>query len=388
MMSSFRVLSLLAGLCFSAATWAQAAAPAQEILARDMREEIVRTDVTVKDLYGREETRAMPITIFRPAGEGPFPLAVFNHGRAVSNKRAAQGRSRQEYVARYLVEKGFVVLVPTRIGYWETYGDFDPETSGECNALRPEPMSVAASAQVLATVTYAKKLPYVDASRWIVAGQSVGGLAAIATVGRNPPGLLGGINFSGGTGGNPETSPGRPCSPAQLTNYWGGLAKTATVPMLWLYWKNDKYWGEDNPKRWYAAWQDAGGRAELASLAANGEDGHNGINSDMEHWVPVVDKFLAKLGFAQSATAVQSVPSGFAEIGDGAKVPVSAQSKTAGYQKFLDAKSPRAFAIGERGSWGWAAGDYAVGKALGNCLRSGQPCKLYAVDDDVVWKPN
>lgn len=387
-MISFRVLSLLAGLCFCTGTWAQAAAPAQEIFAKDMREEIVRTPVTVKDLYGREETRAMPITIFRPAGEGPFPLVVFNHGRAVSDKRAAQGRSRSEYVARYLVDKGFVVMLPTRIGYWETYGDFDPEASGACSALRPEPMSVAASTQVLAAVAYAQKLPYVDVSRWIVAGQSVGGLASIATVGRNPPGLLGGINFSGGAGGNPETSPGRPCSPEKFANYWGGLAKIATAPMVWLYWKNDKYWGEDNPKSWHKAWQDGGGRAELASFAATGEDGHNGINSDMEHWVPVVDQFLAKLGFTQSAITVRPVPSGFAEIGDGAKVPVSAQGKTAAYQKFLEAKAPRAFAIGERGSWGWAAGDYAVGKALGNCLRSGQSCKLYAVDDNVVWQPN
>lgn len=383
-----RHLPLLLGLWIAGAAWPQQTALAPEIWAKDLREEIVRTDVTLRDLYGREETRSMPITIFRPAGEGPFPLVVFNHGRAVSDKRATQGRSRPEYVARYLVDKGFVVLAPTRIGYWETYGDFDPEASGACNAMRPEPMSVAASAQVLAAVAYARKLPYVDASRWIVAGQSVGGLATIATVGRNPPGLLGGINFSGGTGGNPATSPGRPCSPDQLTNYWSGLAKTATVPMVWLYWQNDKYWGEDSPKRWVKAWQDSGGQADLAFFAASGEDGHNGINSDMEHWLPVVDGFLAKLGFARPAIVVKPLASGFAEVADSARVPLGAQSKTTGYQKFLDTKGPRAFAIGERGSWGWAAGDYAVGKALGNCQRSGQSCKLYAVDNDVVWRPD
>lgn len=383
-----RHLSLLIGLCFAGAAWAQSVAPKLDVFAQDMREEIVHTDVTVKDMYGRAETRSMPITVFRPAGEGPFPLVVFNHGRAVGEKRAAQGRSRPEYVARYLVDKGFAVLAPTRIGYWETYGDFDPETSGVCNGMRPEPMSVAASAQVLAAVAYAQRLPYVDASRWIVAGQSVGGVATIATVGRNPPGLLGGINFSGGTGGNPEASPGRPCSPEQLSNYWSGLAKTATVPMLWLYWQNDKYWGEDNPKRWVKAWLDSGGRAELSSFPPSGEDGHNGINSDMEHWLPVVDRFLAKLGFNRPAIVVKPANSGFAEVGDSAKVPVSALSKSTGYRRFLDAGSPRAFAIGERGSWGWAAGDYAVGKALGNCQRSGQSCKLYAVDNDVVWRPN
>ena len=42
----------------------------EEVLAKDMREEVVRINVTVTDMYGRRETRPMPITLFRPAGEG------------------------------------------------------------------------------------------------------------------------------------------------------------------------------------------------------------------------------------------------------------------------------------------------------------------------------
>ncbi|MEY4884317.1 MAG: hypothetical protein RIS34_2171 [Pseudomonadota bacterium] len=362
--------------------------PVPEVFAKDMREEIVRINVTVKDMFNRQETRAMPITIYRPAGEGPFPLVVFNHGRATPDKRAAQGRYRPESAARYLVAKGFVVLVPTRVGYWETYGDFDPEQSGQCNSTRVEPMSIAASDQVLATVDYAKTQPYIDASRWLVAGVSVGGLTSIATVGRNPKGLLGGINFSGGSGGNPDANPGRPCSPANLARYWGSLAKSASVPMLWLYWQNDKYWGEDIPKDWHKAWQDGGGRAEFRSFPPVGEDGHSGLSMDMNTWLPVVDEFLGKLGFSQPAIVVKPAPSGFAEVADAGKVPINAQSKTNGYAKFLELKLPRAFAVGERGGWGYASGDYATGRAIGNCQRSGQTCKLYAVDDDVVWRVN
>jgi len=74
-------------------------------------------------------------------------------------------------------------------------------------------------------------------------------------------------------------------------------------------------------------------------------------------------------------------------VADAGKVPVSAQSRTTAYAKFLEGKSPRAFAVNERGGWGYAFGDYATGKAIGYCQRSGQICKLYAVDDDVVWRP-
>ena len=39
-------------------------------------------------------------------------------------------------------------------------------------------------------------------------------------------------------------------------------------------------------------------------------------------------------------------------------------------------------------STGYARDDYAHGKALGNCQRAGQTCRLYVVDDAVVWRAN
>ena len=360
------------------------AAPVTEVLAKDLQEEIVRIQATVKDLYGREATKPVPITIYRPAGVGPFPLVVFNHGRSVAEKRAQQGRSRPETVARYLAAKGFVVMAPTRIGYGETYGDFDPENSA-CRNI--EPMSIAASQQVLATVEFAKTLPYVDATRWLVAGQSVGGLTSVATVGRAPEGLLGGINFSGGTGGNPDVNPGRPCNPAATTRYWGDIAKNAKVPMLWMYWQNDKYWGPDIPKDWHQAWTRGGGQAQFTSFGPSGENGHNGLNEDMDHWLPVVDRFLQDLGFERPAIVTAPPPSGFADIADASRVQVSSAGKAA-YAKFLEMAPPKAFAITTRGGFGLARGDYAPGRALGNCQRTnGNTCVLYAVNDDVVWKP-
>ncbi len=358
--------------------------PATEVMAKDLQEEVVRIRATVKDLYGREATKPVPITIYRPAGDGPFPLVVFNHGRSVAEKRAQQGRSRPETVARYLVAKGFVVMAPTRIGYGETYGDFDPENSA-CKNI--EPMSIAASQQVLATVEFAKTLRYVDASRWLVAGQSVGGLTSVATVGRGPEGLLGGINFSGGTGGNPDANPGRPCNPGAISRYWGDIAKNAKVPMLWLYWENDKYWGPDTPKDWHQAWTRGGGQAQFTGFGPSGENGHNGLNEDMDHWLPVVDRFLQDLGFDRPAIVTAPPPSGFADIADASRVPVSNAGKAA-YAKFLDMAAPKAFAITTKGGYGFARGDYAAGRALGNCQRNnGNTCALYAVNDDVVWKP-
>jgi dienelactone hydrolase len=378
---------LALALASAPAAWAQTSPAPAEVLVRDLREEIVRIPATVKDMYGRQDTKNIAVTIFRPAGEGPYPLLVFNHGRAVSARRAAQGRNRPEAAARYFVGKGFVVLAPTRIGYWETYGDFDPEYSGNCNSLQVEAMSVAASDQVLATVEFAKTLPYVDASRWVVAGQSVGGLTTVATVGRAPEGLAAGINFSGGTGGDPESKPGNPCRPQALETYWGSIAKQARVPTLWMYWQNDKYWGPEVPRTWHKAWIAGGGKAEFTAFGPSGVDGHNGLNADMDHWLPVVEDFLNRAGFTRPGIVVRPASSGFADIQDAAKVPLSTQNQ-GNYLKFLSLPLPRAFAVSDKGGWGSSTGDYAVGRALGNCQRYGAICRLYAVDNDVVWSGN
>ena len=265
-------------------------------LAHDLREQIFHTPVTLTDAYDRTETASMPITLFRPPGPGPFPLVLLNHGRAVSAKRARQGRARFEPVARYLVSRGYAVAVPTRIGYWETYGSFDPEDTGPCGSPRLAPQSRAASDQVLATVEFARTLADIDADHWVVMGVSVGGLTTVATVARQPKGLIAGLNFSGGTGGDPDMHTGSPCSPSALERLWRGMGATSRAPMLWLYWENDRYWGPDIPKRWFDAWTEGGGHGEFHSFPAHGNDGHAGMNEDMEAWKPVVEGFLRAQG--------------------------------------------------------------------------------------------
>lgn len=247
-------------------------------------------------------------------------------------------------------------------------------------------MAIAASDQVLATLEFAKSLPYVDVGHWFAMGQSVGGLTTLATVWRNPAGLMAAINFAGGTGGNPDTKPGNPCSPHQIQSLLKSKGSQARVSTLWFYWDNDKYWGNEYPKDWFKAWTSAGAVAEFHAMPAVGSDGHLGLAIDMNHWTPVVDQFLARFGFDKSGVPPVPASSGFAKLDEIDKVPVSLTNRENFYSRFLASKSPRAFAIGPTGGIGWATGDWAVGRALGLCqARRGLKCKLYAVDDEVVW---
>lgn len=384
----------------SAGAWAQTpshppsappaarSAAAAEPLAADLQEEVQHIPVTVKDLYGREVSRRIPLTIFKPAGDGPHPLVIFSHGRAPVDRRAQQSRLRFEHAARVLVNQGFVVIVPTRVGYGETYGDFDPEDAGGCSQMRIAPMSQAASDQVLATLEHARSLPYVDASRWVAMGVSVGGLTTLAVAARKPPGLVAAINFAGGAGGDPERRPGQPCMPSNIERHWETLATQTTLPLLWLYWENDRYWGAEHPKRWAQAWQQGGGALQFHLLPAVGADGHSGLSIDMNSWVPLVETYLAQAGFTRSAVVPRPPATAFAAIAEVEKMPTTQTVRDSLVQRFLASKVPRALALGPDGAAGYASGDWALGRALGFCqARRGVLCKLYAVDDDVVWVP-
>jgi hypothetical protein len=83
--------------------------------------------------------------------------------------------------------------------------------------------------------------------------------------------------------------------------------------------------------------------------------------------------------------------SGFAAIEDIGKVPLAKDAGRQEYRRFLAAGLPRAIALSPDGAaWAWNSGTFdAVNLALTRCAqRSNQTCKLYAVDNDVVWMPD
>jgi hypothetical protein len=78
----------------------------------------------------------------------------------------------------------------------------------------------------------------------------------------------------------------------------------------------------------------------------------------------------------------------FARIDDLEKLPISSEKVQDEYKRFLIAMPPKAFAISiEKSAFAWMAGNFeAINIALSRCAkRAGIDCKLYAVDNDVVW---
>lgn len=254
--------------------------------------------VEVVDAYGKKIAQSIKLTVFRDdAAAAPQPLLIINHGRAAeAQQRVELGRARYSDNARWFVQQGFVVAVPTRIGYGASGGE-DVEDTGTCSDKRYPPGYAAAARQTLQVLAALRERAHVRKDRSVVIGQSYGGATAVTVASLNPEGVVAAINFAGGGGGNPKTQPERPCAPQRLEAMFRDYGTTAKLPMLWVYTENDKYFGPTYPKEWFEAFRKAGGSAEFVQFPPHGEDGHSLFTAFPAVWRPTVVEFLRKQGF-------------------------------------------------------------------------------------------
>ncbi|HEY9107864.1 MAG TPA: alpha/beta hydrolase [Roseateles sp.] len=254
--------------------------------------------VRVTNAWGKVVEQPIRVTlVFDDATPALRPLLLLNHGRAVeATARASFGRARFAEASNWLAERGFLVAMPTRIGYGVSGGE-DVEDSGSCGNRRYPAVFQAAADQNLQLLDELRKRGDVLKDRTIVMGQSFGGATAVALAALNPPGVVASINFAGGGGGDPKGHPEQPCSPAALKRLFAGYGQTARMPMLWAYTENDRYFGPRLPREWFDAFREAGGNAEFRLFPPHGDDGHQLFAKFPQVWQPVVADFLRRQGF-------------------------------------------------------------------------------------------
>ncbi|MDP9900388.1 dienelactone hydrolase family protein [Variovorax ginsengisoli] len=263
-----------------------------------LREAQMDVPVQVTTAAGRRVAQPIRVTLFwDDANPRPAPVLVLNHGRApAAADRAAFGRARYHVAAGFFAERGFIVAVPTRIGYGVSGGE-DVEDSGACATRRYAPAYEAALAQTLAVLNAVRERPGVDGTRAVIVGQSFGGAVAIAAAAHPPAGLVATINFAGGGGGNPITQAQHPCSPQAMGQLFMEYGRLARLPTLWLYAENDQYFGPTYPRGWFQTFRQAGGNGEFVQFPPQGDDGHKLFTAFPEVWQPQVGAFLDRLGF-------------------------------------------------------------------------------------------
>ncbi len=254
-------------------------------------EEVAKVPVAIRDAAGRPVERDLVVTILRDDDRPRAPLLVLSHGRGPD--RETMGRARFPLVARFFVDEGYLVVMPTRIGYGDTGGP-DVETRGRgcANADFGAGFRVAAD-EVQQVIDWAVRRDDVEPMRIVAAGVSYGGATTLALAARNPPGLLAAINFSGGSGGDKDRRPRDPCNPDNVGETYAEFGRTTHVPELWMYASNDLLWGADIPKRWFARFREGGAPATFIAFGPVGDDGHALMNRGLRLWRADVRRFLA-----------------------------------------------------------------------------------------------
>jgi dienelactone hydrolase len=232
--------------------------------------------------------------LFRPPGEGPFPLAIVAHATSQNVLRRAQ-MSQPEYraLAAWLVARGFSVLVPERPGHGATGGPY-LEDQGGCDEADYARAGRATADSIALALDFMRRQSFVRQDGAVIVGHSAGAWGALALAGRNPPGVSAIIAFAPGRGGHANDLPNQVCASHTLISAAVEFGKSARVPVTWLVAANDTYFSPALSRQIAAAFRAGGDSVDFRVLGAYGSEGHwlPETNGGMKAAGPELDRAL------------------------------------------------------------------------------------------------
>jgi dienelactone hydrolase len=268
---------LLAG----AALCCPAFAHALPALGARMGEQVVRVPANIGGVALQLQT-----TIYKPPGSGPFPVLFMNHGKAGGDAHL-QPRATFPVISREFVKRGYAVVIPMRMGFAGSGGTY---VNSHCDARNNGEQQASS---LFFAMEYTMKQPWADQDHVIIAGQSHGGLTAMAAGSHKIAGVRGIINFAGGV--NSRSS----CDwQAALVDAFKAYGERSTIPSLWFYGANDTHFGPGLAADLYAAYTAAGGKAQLVAYGPFKNDAH-GMSASPDGvavWWPETRRFLQSVG--------------------------------------------------------------------------------------------
>jgi carboxymethylenebutenolidase len=171
--------------------------------------------------------------LFKPAGDGPFPAVLWNHG-------SERLPGRLQPLADFFVGKGYAFFVPHRRGQGRS-SDAAPyvmdllRTEGQVRGPSARSAKLVEMMQLhfqdqLAGLAYLSSLAFVDAKRIAVMGCSFGGIQTLLAA-ENAPDVRAAVDFAGGA----ESWEGSPDLRARMIK----AARNAKVPVFFIQAEGD-----------------------------------------------------------------------------------------------------------------------------------------------------
>jgi len=134
-------------------------------------------DAPYTELFYPSANLRIQAYLYKPAGAGPFPAVIYNHGSRAGRERQSQPVA---HVGKLLTRAGYVVLVPERRGYGQSDGPVDTSTRAQVVARLQ-----AETDDVLAALDYLRAQHFVDGKRIGIMGHSYGGIVTLFAVGHS-----------------------------------------------------------------------------------------------------------------------------------------------------------------------------------------------------------
>ena len=228
--------------------------------------------------------------IWRPAGPGPHPAVVFNHGseRYHDVHFALLGPA--------FAREGYVFFAPYRRGQglsadqgaWvlDTLGRVAQEQGMLARGRKVvELLKTEQIGDLLAAIAHLTARPDVDKSRIAIVGNSFGGILTMMMAERGDPGVKAAINMAGAAL-NWSRSP-------DIKEWMFEMARAARVPVLFMQAENDE---DTGPSRELAGEMTRLGKTNRMRIfppfGKTAADGHSFGYLGGEFWVPEAVRFL------------------------------------------------------------------------------------------------
>ena len=250
-----------------------------------------------------KNTYLLETAVYRPPGDGPFPLAIIAHGKPSLTGDMRGVKPGYENAARWFAERGFAVAVTLRRGYGRSQGEIS-DFAGACEDFNYFETARRTAVDLSQVIAFMQKQRFVLPDQTVAVGHSHGAYGLLGLALDPPPGLVAIINFAGGTGDWQKGISARLDSASKfcggsknLVESLGTLGQRNSIPQLWIYNENDKTFEPPLAGAMFKAYSQASRALVLfVMLPPWGDNGHLAfMNGDARSWAPTVDSFLARL---------------------------------------------------------------------------------------------
>lgn len=228
--------------------------------------------------------------VYRPMVGGKHPVLLLSHGSSGGDPKQETPQAEQ---AKFLTDRGYLVVVPMRRGRGTSGGSSLESEDKNCDPASWRTGLDAAFEDVTAALDFAAALPDVDASRVVLAGESRGGFLSVAYAaqGARRASVVGAINFVGGWVAQAEDHCPADFNEVAFRRY----GASASIPELWLYGDNDRFYSTSSIRSYVRAFRSRGGKAAFNLIANVPNNGH-WLPGYPQLWSAQVDRYLASRG--------------------------------------------------------------------------------------------